>query len=161
MLTSPRASLHPLLPQYKLDRLGLEPAERKPHHLLPGLFAPLSRSLFERERLGARIVLEQVRRVCRCNTGHVDLQADAGMATIGFVESQHDRAWAVRRVEVPALDGLQEDAVVSAEHHERWVCHCRRYRAAVGMAAHCRGLSHSFRHSPVRWKRLAYREVEN
>jgi hypothetical protein len=46
------------------------------------------------------------------------------------------------------LDGLQEDGVVSAEHHEWWVCHRRRYRAAVKMAAQCRDLRHFFRHSP-------------
>ena len=80
------------------------------------------------------------------------------MAAIGLIKSQYDRAGAVRGVEVPTLDGLQEDAVVPAEHHEeRRVCHCRRYRAAVGMAAHCRDLSHSFRRLSVRWKRLAYR----
>ena len=90
------------------------------------------------------------------------VQFSACMAAIGLVKSQYDRAGAVRGVEVPTLDGLQEDAVVPAAHHEeRRVCHCRRYRAAVGMAAHCRDLSHSFRRFSVRWKRLAYRAGGN
>jgi len=134
-------------------------AARRCCHRFPGSspHSPVVCSSASASALSARIVLEQVRRAYRCNTGHVDLQADACMAAIGLIKSQYDCAGAIRGVEVPMLDGLQEDAVVPAEHHEeRRMCHCRRYHAVVGMAAHCRDLSHSFRHLSVRWKKLTY-----
>ena len=85
------------------------------------------------------------------------VQFSAYMAAIGLVKSQYDHAGAVQGIKVPTLDGLQEDAVVPAEHREEWcMCHCRRYCAAVGMAAHCCDLSHLFHRFSVRWKRLAY-----